>query len=83
MNPRRFRPLPRAGPDLNRPDLNRPDLNRPDLKRMAPEKIMEPEFHRIERPPPYVFAEAVARACEGPAAHEGLYAAGRGRKLAW
>ena len=56
---------------------------------MAPEKIMEPEFHRIERPPPYVFAGPVARACEGlgahegPGAHEGLYAAGRGRKLAW
>ncbi len=56
---------------------------------MALEMIMEPEFHRIERPPPYVFAEAVARAYEGlgahegPGAHEGLYAAGRGRKLAW
>jgi hypothetical protein len=50
---------------------------------MALEKIMEPEFHRIERPPPYVFAEAVARAHEGLGAQEGLYAAGRGRKLAW
>ncbi len=56
---------------------------------MAHEKIMEPEFHRIERPPPYVFAEAVARAYEGlgahegPGAHEGLNGAGQGRKLAW
>ncbi len=50
---------------------------------MALEKIMEPEFHRIERPPPYVFAEAVARAYEGLGAHEGLNGAGQGRKLAW
>ncbi len=49
---------------------------------MALEKIMEPEFHRIERPP-YVFAEAVARAHEGPGAHEALNGAGQGRKLAW
>ena len=56
---------------------------------MALEKTMEPEFHRIERPPPYVFAEAVARAHERPGAHEGpgaheeLNGAGQGRKLAW
>ncbi len=50
---------------------------------MAPEKIMEPELHRIERPPPYVFAGPVARACEGLGAHEGLNGAGQGRKLAW
>ncbi len=55
----------------------------PDLNRIALEKIMERESHRIERPPPYVFAEAVARAHEGPGAHEGLNGAGRGRKLAW
>ncbi len=30
----------------------------PDLNRRALEKIMKPEFHRIERPPLYVFAEA-------------------------
>ncbi len=41
---------------------------------MALEKIMEPEFHRIERPP---LVEAVSRA------HEGLNGAGQGRKLAW
>ena len=57
---------------------------------------MEPEFHRIERPPPYGFAEAgslaalepprvaaVARVPEGPGAHEALNGAGQGRKLAW
>ncbi len=43
---------------------------------------MEPEFHRIEGPPPYVFAAAVARAHEGPGAHAGLNGAGQGRKLA-
>ena len=49
---------------------------------------MERDSHRIERPPPYVFAEAVARvhegpgAYEGPGAHEGLNRAGQGRKLA-
>ena len=56
---------------------------------------MERAFHRIERPPPYVFAEAdslaalepplveaVARAQEGSGAHEGLNGAGQGRKLA-
>ncbi len=56
---------------------------------------MERELHRIERPPPYVFAEAdslaalepplveaVARAQEESGAHEGLNGAGQGRKLA-
>ena len=50
---------------------------------------MEPEFHRIEGPPPYVFAEAGSlAACEPPlvaavaCAHEGLNGAGQGRKLA-
>ena len=52
------------------------------LNRIALEKIMEPEFHRIEGPPPYVFAAAVARAHEGPGAHAGLNGAGQGRKLA-
>ena len=65
------------------------------LNRIALEKIMEPEFHRIEGPPPYVFAEAgplavrepplvaaVACAHEGPGAHAGLNGAGQGRKLA-
>ena len=71
---RRSQPHLRAGPDLNR---------------IALEKIMKPESHRIERPPPYVFAEAVARAHERPGAHEGpgaheeLNGAGQGRKLAW
>ncbi len=69
---RRSRPHPRAGSDLNRPDLNCPDLNCITL-----EKIMEWDSHRIERPPPCVFAEAVARA------HEGLNGVGQGRKLAW
>ncbi len=50
---------------------------------------MEPEFHRIERPPPYVFAEADSLAALEPplveaesGAHEGLNGAGQGRKLA-
>ncbi len=50
---------------------------------------MEREFHRIERPPPYVFAEAGALAALEPPlveaaarAHEGLNGAGQGRKLA-
>ncbi len=54
-----------------------------DLNCITLEKIMERDFHRIERPPPDVFAEAVARAHEGPGAHEGLNGAGQGRKLAW
>ncbi len=41
---------------------------------MALEKIMEREFHRIDRPP---LVEAVSRA------YEGLNGAGQGRKLAW
>ncbi len=80
---RRSRPHPRAGSDLNRPDPNCPDVNCPDVNCVALEKIMERESHRIERPPPYVFAEAVARAYEGLGAHEGLNGAGQGRKLAW
>ena len=63
---RRSRPHPRAGSDLNRPDPNRPDpncpdVNCPDVNCVALEKIMERDSHRIERPPPCVFAEAVAR----------------------
>ncbi len=52
----------------------------PGLDRIALEKIMEREYHRIERPP---LVEAVSRAPEGLGAHEGLNGAGQGRKLVW